>query len=291
LYLSGIFSKQLCSLLKIIVSLFVVILSVKCLAGDPYSLPAGAKQAGMAQVFVMNNDIWSSFHNQAGFAFNDALAFGFNYHNRFSIKELGTRSAAITIPAGSVSVGAVYSHFGYSDFRRQMIGIASGMSLSDIIAAGVQIDYFSEKTTGEYYNNQMLTCEAGIIIKASENVKIGIHVFNPVPNSLRKSDMPTQLKAGAGVRLNKELSAGVEAEMCTGNKLIIRTGFEYEAAKNLMLRGGFSTENSSFCFGTGFKAGPAMIDFGFASHEKLGITSSVSVTFEMKTINNKKRRM
>lgn len=264
-------------------------MSVKSFAGDPFRLMAGAKQAGMAYVCVMNNDLWSSFHNQAGLALNKSFSFGFNYENRFSIKELGTRTAGVTIPAGRVSLGMVYSHFGYSDFRRQMIGLACGMPLSHNIVAGIQIDYFSEMTTGEYNNYQMITCEAGIIVTASENVKIGMHVFNPVPNSIRKSDMPTGLRVGAGVNLSKGLFAGVETEMSTGHKLVMRTGFEYEAAKKFLVRGGFSTENSSFCFGVGYRDGPAMIDFGFSTHEKLGITSSVSIIFEMKSHNRKVR--
>jgi hypothetical protein len=269
------------SLQKIIVSSFVVFLSVKGFAGDPYTLSAGARQTGMAQVCIMNNDFWSSFHNQAGLAFNKTFSFGLNYENRFCIKELGTRSAAMTICEGSVSTGAVYSHFGYSDFRRQMTGLACGMPISKIIAAGVQIDYFSERTTGEYNNNQMLTCEAGIIVTASENVNIGVHVFNPIPNSVRKSDMPTGLNAGAGIHLSKELFAGLETEMSTGHNLVIRAGFEYEAVKKFMVRGGFSTENNSLCFGFGHLVGPVMIDFGFATHEQLGITSSVSVIFKI----------
>jgi hypothetical protein len=271
------------SLQKIIVSSCVVFLSVKVFAGDPFRPLAGARQAGMAHVSVMNIDLWSSFHNQAALALNKSSSFGFNYENRFSIKELGTRTAGITIPAGRISLGAFYSHFGYSDFRRQMIGLACGMPLSDIIVAGVQIDYFSERTTGEYNNNQMITCEVGIIVTTSENLKIGIHVFNPVPNSIRKSDMPTGLRVGAGLNLSKGLFAGVETEMITGHKLILSTGFEYEAAEKFIVRGGFSTENSSFCFGVGYRVGQAMIDFGFSTHDRLGITSSVSVIFELKT--------
>lgn len=270
------------SLQKIIVSLFVVFLSVKVFAGDPYGLSAGSRQTGMAQVCVMNYDLWSSFHNQAGLAFNKSFSFGLNYENRFSINELGTRSAAIIFNTGRVSLGAVYSHFGYIDFRRQMTGLACGMPLSNIIAAGVQIDYYTERTSGEYNNNQLLTCEAGVIITASKNVKIGIHVFNPIPNSIRKSDKPTGLRAGAGINLSKELFAGIETEMSTGHNLVLRSGFEYEAAKKLLLRGGFSTENSSFCFGFGYRTGAAIIDFGFATHEQLGITSSVSIIFKIK---------
>ena len=275
--------KQLFSLQKISVSIVFVILSLNSFGGDPYRSAAGARQAGMAYVCVMNCDLWSSFHNQAGLAFNNSLSLGFNYESRFSIKELGTRTAAIIIPAGRASIGAVYSHFGYSDFRRQMVGVACGLPLSGKIAAGVQIDYFSERSTGEYSNNQLLTFEAGILVSPSENVRVGIHLFNPIPNSIRKIEMPSCLQVGAGVNLSKELFAGIEADMTTGQKLVIRTGFEYEAAERFWLRGGFSTANSSFSFGLGCHAKPALIDIAFSTHEKLGITSSISIIFNMKS--------
>ena len=269
------------SLHKISVSVFFIFLSLTASGGDPYRPSAGAGEAGMGYVCVMKNGFWSSFHNQASLANNNSFSFGFNYENRFIIKELGTRSAGMTIPAGKASLGAVYSHFGYTDFKREMTGLACGMKLSDKISAGVQVDYFSERTSGEYSNNQSVTCETGLLVTPSENIRIGIHLFNPVPNSIRKTYLPTTLRVGAGTDLSKLLFAGVEAEMSSGSRLIIRTGFEYEATKNLWLRGGFSTNNSSFSFGLGYLAKIAQIDIGFATHEKLGVTSSVSIVFKI----------
>ena len=277
------------SLLKIIVSFCVVFLSLEVYAGDPFAIKAGARETGMARVCIISSDPWSAFNNQAALAFNKSCSFGFNYENRFGVSELSTRTAGLVLPAGRVSLGAAYSYFGFSDFRRQMVGLACGMPLSKIISAGIQIDYFSEKTAGEYQNNQIVTCEAGIIVNASEKVKIAIHVFNPVPNSLRKSDLTTSLNIGGMIRLTKELSGGVETAFSAGEKLVLRTGFEYEAAKKFMLRGGFSTENDSYCFGLGYVAGPVKIDIGFATHERLGITSAVSVIFEMGKGNRKER--
>jgi hypothetical protein len=273
--------KQLSSLHKISVSVFFISLSLNASGDDPYRPSAGAGEAGMGYVCVMKNGFWSSFHNQASLANNNSFSFGFNYENRFSIKELGTRSAGMIIPAGKASLGAVYSHFGYTDFKREMAGLACGMKLSDKISAGVQVEYFSERTSGEYINNQSVTCETGLLVTPSENIRIGIHLFNPVPNSIRKTCMPTTLRVGAGTDMSKLLFAGVEVEMSSGSKLIIKTGFEYQAAKNLWFRGGFSTNNSSFSFGLGYLVKIAQIDIGFATHEKLGITSSVSLVFKI----------
>ena len=229
----------------------------------------------------MKNGFWSSFHNQASLAFNSSFSFGFNYENRFGIKELATRTAGITIPAGKASMGAVYSHFGYADFKRDMTGLACGIKLSNKLNAGVQIDYFSEKASGEYEHNQSVTCETGLLVMVAENIRIGIHLFNPIPNSIRKTFLPTTLRVGAGTELNSLLFTGIEAEMSSGSNLIIRTGFEYEAAKKFWIRGGFSTNNSSFSFGLGYLLKIAKIDFSFVTHDKLGLTSSVSLIFKI----------
>ena len=260
--------KQLSSLLKISVSFLLFFFSLTTFAGDPYRPTAGAGEAGTEYICIMKNSFWSSFHNQAALAYNNSFSFGFNYDNRFNISELGTR--------------AIYSHFGYSDFKRDMMCLACGMKLSGKISAGLQVDYFAEKTSGEYNNNQSVTCEAGLIITPSENTRIGIHVFNPIPNSLRKISLPMSLRVGAGTYLNKSLFIGVEAEMYSGSKLIIKTGFEYEAAKKLWLRGGYSTDNNSFSFGLGWLIKMVQMDIGFISHEKLGITSSVSLIFKIR---------
>jgi hypothetical protein len=65
--------------------------------------------------------------------------------------------------------------------------------------------------------------------------------------------------------------------------LTVKTGFEYAAGKSFRVRGGFSTENNSFSFGAGYLIRELRIDMGFASHQNLGISSSVSLIFNLKT--------
>ena len=273
--------KQLFSLHKISVSVLLICLSSSATGGDPYLTSAGAAEAGMNYSCVMRPGFWSSFHNQASLCQNNSLSFGINYENRFNISELGTRTAGLIIPAGKAVMGVLYSNFGYSDFMRQSAGIACGMKLSGKLSAGVQIDYFGERRSGEYDSRRTLTFEAGVTIIPSEKIRIGLHLFNPVPGSLRKSYLPSSIRAGAGINLNDGLFAGAELQISTGKMLIIRTGFEYETAKKFMIRGGFSSENTSFSFGLGYRLKFVTIDLGFLSHEKLGITSSASVIFKI----------
>jgi len=270
------------SLHRIIVSCLLFFPFLTAYSGNPFLNSAGAVEAGMGSVCIMKTGFWPSFHNQALLANNKSFTTGFNYENRFNLWELGTRTAGLAIPAGKTSLGIIYSHFGYSDFKRSMFGLACGMPLGENLSAGVQIDYFLENASGDYESHHSATCEAGVYFRPSEKVSVGVHIFNPVPNSLRKTIMPSSIRAGAGIELSKVLFAGAEAEMSSGEKLIIRTGFEYEIMKKLFLRGGFSSENTSFTLGLGYLLKSLRIDLSFESHEKLGITSSASLIFIIK---------
>lgn len=269
------------SLHRIIVILFSLYLTLIASGNNPYHLPVGAAEAGMGSVCVMKNGFWSSFRNQALLPSFPKFSAGFNYENRFNISELGSYTTGLIIPAGRPSIGIIYSHFGFQHFRRETGGIACGLNLSEKISTGIQIDYFLEKASGEYDNIQFVTCEGGLLFTPNKNIIVGIHIFNPVPNSLRKTFLPSSLRAGAGIILNDDLFAGIEAEMSSGQKLLLRTGFEYEAISNFRLRGGFSSENSSFSFGLGYNFKSVNLDMSFATHEKLGITSSVSMIFQI----------
>jgi hypothetical protein len=272
----------LSSLLKIPVSASFIFLSFAASAGDPFRPSAGAGEAGMGFACVMKDGFWSSFHNQALLPYNKSFSAGFSYEDRFGIMQLSTRTAAVVVPAGKAFLSGFYSHFGYADFKRDMAGLGCGLKLSGNLYSGVQIDYLSERSQGEYKNVSAVTFEAGMLILLSQNTSLGIHVFNPLPNSLRKKDLPSSLRIGAGTKFNDLLFAGAEAELSSGNRPVLRTGFEYEAFRKIWLRGGFSTENTSFSFGAGFMTKIAKIDIGFMTHEKLGITSEISVIFKIK---------
>ena len=270
------------SLHKIPVSLLLVFLFLQTSGIDSYKYSAGAPETGMGHSCVMKADFWSSFYNQAALPFIRSFTVGINYENRFSIKELGTRTAGLIIPSGRTTLGIIYSHFGYSDFRRQTAAIACGLKLSGKISAGVQIDCLNETFPGTDHKMRSITFEGGLIFEISDNVRLGMHVFNPVPDSFRKYHLPSSLSAGAGIQLNKRFFASAELRMISGRNLIFMTGIEYEAAANFKIRGGFSTENNSFSFGFGYKIKKSRFDFGFINHDRLGITSSVSMIFQFK---------
>jgi hypothetical protein len=282
LYLRDTFLKQLFSLHKISVSLIAFFLFFPVSAGDPLFKICGAREAGMGNVMPFADSFWSLFQNQGLAASVRSVSAGVNYENRFFLSELSTRSVALAVPAGKATVAGLYSHFGYADYKREMVAVACGLPLSDRISAGIQIDYFNERTYGEYSAWHSVTCEAGIVIEATENLSVGIQVFNPVPNSIRKNELPSQLRLDISGRLSSSLCAGAGIEMSTGGIPCLSTGMEYNIYERLSVRGGFRSEYTSFSFGVGYMIGNAVMDIAFYSHEKLGISSAISLIFKLK---------
>ncbi len=264
-----------------VLSLFLF-LSLPATAGNPYRFTGGAAEAGAGYACAGKQDFWSSFHNEAILGITHSFSAGVCYENRFSLAELSARSAAVIIPAGRASLGGLFSDFGFEGLRRHTISVACGMPLSEKISSGVGLDYFIENCPSGYNDRMFITFGAGILISASDNIRIGIHIFNPLPGNIRKKNLPMTLKAGVAFIPDPALYAGLEAEMSTGNNLVIKTGFEYAASKRIWIRGGFRTENSSFSFGMGYRLKAVRLDVGFLTHERLGITSSVSMIFALK---------
>jgi hypothetical protein len=272
----------LSSLLKISVPFLSIILNLNAFGNDPFRSSISAKEAGMGVVCLTNSGFWESFRNQALLADNNNLSAGITYQNRFALKELCTGTIALKIPSGKSSLGFILSDFGYSGFKRNFTGLSCGMKLSEIVSAGIQIDYVSERSSGDNYLHHAITYETGLIFRPSENTGIGIHIINALPGSLRKRYLPSKLMIGAGTYLKEGLYAGAEAEIISGNKLTFRTGFEYETSKKFWIRGGYYSENNSFCFGLGYLTKIVQMDIGFLTHEKLGVTTTVSMVFKIK---------
>lgn len=270
------------SLLRVSVTTFFIFIFAAASGNGPWRIPAGAAEAGMSYSCLTRSSLWASFHNQANLAYYKKFSAGFSYENRFGLNELSAKTAGAVIPAGKTALGAVYSYFGYPDFKRHTAGLACGLKLSDKLAAGTQVDYFSEKTFGEYEGHRYVTFEIGVLLTPAENVSVGVHLFNPLPESLTGSLMPSVIRAGAGVNLNSSLFAAAEAEMSTVSRLLVRTGFEYEAFKRLLIRGGFCTANTAFSFGLGYRLDFVQLDLGFVTHDMLGVTSSASMIFVIK---------
>ncbi|MCD4769904.1 MAG: hypothetical protein K8R35_07045 [Bacteroidales bacterium] len=262
---------------KVIITLTFLVVSVAVSSQNVYRLSAGARQVGLSYATVTTSGFWSSFHNQASLGEIDRFSIGINQDNRFGISELSNKTFAFILPKGNGALGAVYSYYGYSEYNRHTAGLSYGMKLGQKLSVGIQADLFSTRGAGDYQNTNELTFETGLLFKPAENLRIGLHVFNPLPNTLRDHDLPTVVKLGTGYYFSSQFMACVELEAGNSVQTVLRVGSEYEILNNFFVRGGFMSNPIGYSFGFGYSGSFLRGDLGFITHENLGLSPSLSI--------------
>ena len=91
--------------------------------------PIGSRPAAMANAYVMESDVWSVYHNQAGLGFYPHFAIGFHHENKFVTKEIALHALAITVPTKPGTFGLSYRYFGYSIDNESKIGLGFGQAV------------------------------------------------------------------------------------------------------------------------------------------------------------------
>jgi len=264
---------------KLFLLLFLIIANISIIYADNY--PTGANSSAMANSTVAVPNIWSSFHNQAGLDYLEGITFGTHLQNWFGLEELGVKSVAFAIPTNSGTFGLDYTYFGFSAYNEMKMGLAYAKKFTDIIAVGIQLDYFNIYQQAAYGNVGFAVAEIGILSEPIENMKIGLHVFNPWRASVNEYEkMPTIFRLGMGYTFSEKVLFTLEVEKDMDiSKPTFKSGIEYNMVSNLYLRGGISTNPITNAFGIGYKVKGIGIDIGFFKHQYLGYNASVSMFY------------
>ena len=227
------------------------------------NFPIGTRPAALANVYVMQSDLWSIYHNQAGLGFHDRMSLGFHHENKFVVKEFSLHALGFTYPLKPGTIGFSYSYFGFEDYNVSKFGLGFGKSFGSNFAAGIQLNYHYVYIAGDFENQGTLSVEGGIQYKPSENLSIGVHIFNPTRANMfeyQTDTLTTSFKTGIGYTPSEKLFFGIEVEKHLNHELIVKSGIEYRIIESLYLRTGISTKPVTNTFGIGYKIGKISAD-------------------------------
>ncbi len=247
--------------------------------------PLGSRPAALANAYVMESDIWSISHNQAGLGFYHHLAIGFHHENKFLIKEQSLHALALTVPVKPGTFGLSYSYFGYEKYNESKIGLGFGKTFGNTFSAGIQLNYHRIFIMGDYGNRNSLTVEGGIQYKPAKNISAGIHIFNPTMSKIspyNQDTIPTTLRAGLSFKPYKKLWLGLETEKSLNTDLQLKAGIEYQVIQSLYLRTGVITNPVQNTFGLGYEIKGVNADVAFTHHDILGFTPHFTFQFKFR---------
>jgi len=266
--------------------LLLILLTCQAKASND-NYPAGARAAAMGSVSVMCPDFWSVWHNQAGLGFYSDFSVGFHHENRFIVPESGLSSIGVTLPTSTGTFGLSWSHFGYSRYHENKIGLALGKAFTERFAAGLQINFLNTFIDSELGNSGAVAIEAGILAEPVDRLLIGFHVFNPTASiqpKLNKERIPVIMRVGLGYHFDDRLFLGVETEKDLDiAKAFYKVGLEYRLISYIYIRTGISVqEYVQHSFGLGFIMQNFQADLAFSFQQILGYTPYLSLRYEFK---------
>ena len=264
------------------ISLFIFV-AARLTAIEKY--PSGARALALSNAIVSIPDVWGTFHNQATLATLNTFSAGVFYESRFMVDEFSHTAGTLVIPAKPGTFGVSFSQFGKGTFKEHQLGLAYARLFGKKLAAAVQFDYFSARFPENESARGFATFEAGVLFRASEQISLGAHLFNPVQAGIKTGSglqkMPAVVRFGGHYQFPEMVLIAFEAEQQINGPLLVKSGIEFMPVKNLALRFGVSGKPVNYTAGIGYRTGKIITDIGFGYHGNLGVTPSISVQIEL----------
>jgi len=245
---------------------------------------AGAKGLSTANANLLHHDVYSLFSNPAGLAYIDSWQATSFAQNRFLLKELKTVSIGIASPLSTGGVGIKLSSYGFQQYREQQIGLGYGRQLFDNFSIGATFDWWATSIP-EYGKASSLTFELGMQYEVSQQINIGMHLYNPIRAEVIEGEiLPTFIAIGLNYQAADYLvlSTTIEQSSITGTS--IRMGLEYLAQEKIFLRCGIQTSPLQWNMGLGYRWNDLIINIGMGFQQVLGLQSAIGVVYKSKSV-------
>lgn len=266
---------------KIIPLFFAIGITSTALAGnEDYAI--GARSSAMGNASVSLSDVWSAHHNQAGLGFVRDISAGVYYENRFLLKEISVRGAAVALPIKAGTFGLCITNFGYSQFSENKYSLSFAKAFGTKFSVGIAMDYISTRIAEGYGNKGAFAAEIGILAKPIKGLSIGAHVYNPTRAKIAEYNderLPTIIRLGADYNFSDKVTLALETQKDIAQKAEFKAGIEYKAVKEFYLRIGISTNPTLSTFGFGINLKSFKMDVSASYHQVLGISPQLGLSY------------
>jgi hypothetical protein len=254
---------------------FVLLLLFHVILKAQADYSGSGRSFSMGQASVALVDPYCNNNNPAGMAFHRHFVLGVSYQNSYLIKELGVQSLCAALPIHSGVLGINLAHTGSYHYRIVFSGLSYARILGERFSAGIKLDLIHTKIGEGYGSRTSPTCEAGIMLRLTDQLLVATHVFNPVRSRLSQSNderIPTIFKSGIWYSFSPSL--GTTAEICkhSSHPPEFRGGIEYSVNRNCHARAGMATNPFRYTFGFGVSHGKLQMDIGAMYHGSLGVS-------------------
>jgi hypothetical protein len=268
-------------LTAIAITLFSLLAQTRLGAQEFFS--PGSRAQALAGAAVTLADCWSVFGNQAGLAHIQRPELAGSFQSRFLISELSLSSCLFVVPIQSSVFAVSVYQFGKAPFQQSKIGLAYARSITPSLSFGFQFNYYRLSIFEDNRSADSWGVELGLQYRISDKLSLGGHVTNPYQTFAGTSSgdfkYPCIVNVGCVYRASESFLMIAEVENRFSEKVIVRTGMEYNLKERVFFRTGISGKPFQISAGFGFQVKKLQIDMATAYHQILGNSPSVSFKY------------
>jgi hypothetical protein len=243
--------------------------------------PISAIYTGLGAYSSKQTDVFSFVNNQAALAAISHPAAGVYGERRFMLVETSLYTAAFAMPSTMGNFGVSLKYAGFKNFNENQIGLAYARSLGSAVDIGVQFNYYGYRVPS-YSNASTVNFEIGTIIHLSDQLNMGIHVYNPVGGKFGKTDdkLTAAYKMGLGYYVSEKFFVSAEIVKEEDYPVNVNAGFQYQFVKQFFARAGIATATSSAYAGFGIGWKNLRLDISGSYHPQLGWSPGLMLIVE-----------
>jgi hypothetical protein len=265
---------------KRITCLFPCIMIICLTSGQMVRQPLSDVHSTLNSYSSHQTDAFSAATRPASLPRIKSFSVGLTGERRYMLEDMCLYRAVVILPVpdGSFAVNAGY--FGNQQYNESNLGLSYGRSLGKI-NIGTQFNYYRFGIQG-YGNAGSVNFEAGAILKISENLNTGVHLYNPLGSEVGKEGeerLPTVCSMGFGYDVSPVFFVAAEISKVENEPVSLNTGVQYVFGDKVFTRAGITSATTTFYFGAGYLVNGFRITVTAVHHVYLGLSSGLSVLY------------
>ena len=204
------------------------------------------------------------------------------YHNKFLCPEIGLENLSFVYSHPTLSFSTNISHHGFTEYGEMSIGVNFSRLFRPYISVGIGAEYLGWYYTGAWHS--MACFNLGVMVMPISNLNIGFSVYNLSFSKFKieefQYEVPTIFYLGLKYKFTELLFLAAEASLSLKENFTASIGLQYFFVKQVGMRiGVYASKEISPCLGLGINLKRFHIDIGTQYNLKLGLTSSVGISY------------
>lgn len=242
----------------------------------------GPRATAMGNASVALTGVWANNANAAGIAAVVTPTFAVGYENKFTIKDLSSKTVVGVAPLKNhYKLGASFQSYGNPTYSINKSGLSLAKAFGKNLYTAITLNYH-QINIENYGNSRSFSVEAGMQLEALPNFWIGAHVANPNQSKFADNSeqlIPAHLKFGVAFVMSNKLLISTEFEKVLDAQMDFKVGLEYKIVEFLALRGGISANTFKQYGGFGLNYQKFNLDFSVSSHPILGYSPQIAIGY------------